>query len=79
VPWLAGLCLISYLGDYPDPAAGNREFFGFGWGFLVLFLFTAVIYGLAMWSRLQRDRVEGHIADVEAEATAEKEELGASH
>jgi amino acid transporter len=79
VPWLGGLCLISYLGDYPDPAAGNRAAIGFGWGFLVVALFTAVIYGLAMWSRLQRDRVEAHIADAEAESATEREELGASH
>jgi amino acid transporter len=79
VPWLGGVCLISYLGDYPDPAAGNQQDFGFGWGFLVMFVFTAVIYGLAMRSRLRRDRVEEHIADAEAEASAEKEELGTSH
>ena len=79
VPWLAGLGLISYLGDYPDPAVGNQKDFGFGWGFLVVFVFTAVIYWLAMWSRLHRDRIEAHIADAEAEASAEKETLGTSH
>jgi amino acid transporter len=79
VPWLGGLALISYLGDYPDPAVGNQKDFGFGWGFLVVFVFTGIIYGIAMWSRLRRDRVEAHIADAEAEASAEKEELGASH
>ena len=79
VPWLAGLGLISYLGDYPDPAVGNQQDFGFGWGFLVVFVFTAVIYWLAMWSRLHRDRIEAHIADAEAEASAEKETLGTSH
>ena len=44
-----------------------------------MFVFTTVIYGLAMRYRLRRDRVEEHIADAEAEASAEKEELGASH
>ncbi len=79
VPWLAGQALISYLGDYPDPAAGNRALFGFGWGFLVVLVFTAIIYVIAMRSRLARDRIEAHIADTEAEASAEKDELGASH
>ena len=36
LPWLGGLCLISYLGDYPEQAkdAGNTGTIGFGWGFL---------------------------------------------
>jgi hypothetical protein len=79
VPWLAGLCLISYLGDYPDPAVGNRQLFGFGWGFVVVLVFTAIIYALAIRFRLGRDRVEEHIAATKAETSAEKEELGASH
>ncbi len=79
VPWLAGQALISYLGDYPDPAAGNRAVFGFGWGFVVVFVFTGIIYAIAMRTRLTRDRIEAHIADTEAEVTAEKDELGASH
>jgi amino acid transporter len=76
VPWLAGQCLISYLGDYPDPAAGNQKDFGFGWGFLVVFVFTVIIYLLGMKFRLPRERIEEHIADAEAEASAEKQELG---
>jgi amino acid transporter len=76
VPWLAGQALISYLGDYPDPAAGNRALFGFGWGFVVVFVFTGIIYAIAMRTRLERDRIEAHIADTEAEASAEKDELG---
>ncbi|HEY8300620.1 MAG TPA: APC family permease [Jatrophihabitans sp.] len=78
VPWLAGQCLISYLGDYPDPAAGNRQLFGFGWGFVVVLVFTAIIYAIAMRSRLTRDRIEAHIADTEVEVSQEKEDLGAS-
>ncbi len=80
VPWLAGQALISYLGDYPDPAAGNT-------GTVRLRL------GLPGGARLHRhhlrdrdaqpasprDRIEAHIADTEAEASAEKDELGASH
>ena len=30
LPWLAGLTLISYLGNYPEPAAGNLNDLDFG-------------------------------------------------
>jgi amino acid transporter len=81
VPWLGGLCLISYLGDYPDATehAGNRAVIGFGWGFLVMLVFTAVIYALAMWSRLPRHRMEEYIAEAQAEAATEKQTLEGSH
>ena len=79
VPWLAGLCLISYLGDYPDPAVGNRALFGFGWGFVIVLVFTAIIYALAIKFRLGRHRVEEHIEATRAEVAAEKDELGAAH
>ena len=79
VPWLAGQALISYLGDYPDPAVGNQKLFGFGWGFVVVLVFTAIIYAIAMRTRLSRDRIEAHIADTEAEVSQEKEDLGAAH
>src|SRR4051812_24457977 len=46
VPWLAGLCLISYLGDYPEKSkdAGNLAAIGFGWGFVVIAALSALVY-----------------------------------
>lgn len=80
LPWLAGLCLISYLGDYPEQSvkAGNTGTIGFGWGFLILLALSAVVYWLAMSVRLQPDEVERNIEVTSAEAQAEEEELGAA-
>ncbi|WP_028934694.1 APC family permease [Pseudonocardia spinosispora] len=58
-PWLGGLALISYLGEFPDPAdgAGNTGAIGLGWGFAVVALWSAVIYAWAMRVRLSDDKV----------------------
>jgi amino acid transporter len=80
LPWLAGLCLISYLGDYPDQkkGAGNTATIGFGWDFLVILALTALVYVIAVRLRLPQDRVEAHIEDIEAETALEQKELGAT-
>jgi amino acid transporter len=77
LPWLAGLCLISYLGDYPDQSehVGNRAFIGFGWGFLVILALTAIVYVIAMKVRLPRARMEQQIEETEAESREEHEAL----
>jgi len=48
LPWLAGLCLISYLGDFPEQSkhAGNTATITFGWGFVVLLALSALVYCL---------------------------------
>lgn len=82
LPWLGGLCLISYLGDYPDKktnaGAGNTHTIGFGWGFIVLLALTALVYWLALKVRLPQEQVEEHIKATKAEAAEEEEELGAA-
>lgn len=77
VPWLAGLCLISFLGDYPEKGkdAGNTATIGFGWGFAVILVLSALVYFVALRFRLPSHRVEAHIADTEAEAETEEKEL----
>jgi amino acid transporter len=77
LPWLGGLCLISYLGDYPDKSegVGNRAVIGFGWGFLVILALTAIVYAIAMKVRLPRERMEEQIEETEAEAREEHEQL----
>ena len=72
VPWLAGLALISYLGDY-----GGTGLIGFGWAFPVLFVFSAVIYGIAYSFALPAEQIERYVDDAQAEAAAEEAELGA--
>jgi hypothetical protein len=78
LPWLGGLCLISYLGSYPDPAKGNTGTITFGWGFVVILALTAIVYALAMWVRLDRERVTAHIEDAEAEAADSEEKIGSA-
>jgi amino acid transporter len=76
LPWLGGLCLVSWLGDYPSPDQGNLGVIGFGWGFLVLFALTVLVWWLAVRSRLPRERVEEHIRETTAEAAEEDREVG---
>jgi amino acid transporter len=78
LPWLGGLCLISYLGDYPEKSehAGNTGAISFGWGFLVLLALSVIVYWLAVSSRLPRERMKENIEQTAAEAEAEAAELG---
>jgi len=84
LPWLGGMCLVSFLGDYPEKAkdAGNLAAITFGWGFVVVLALSALVYFVGLRFRLSRERIEEHIAETEAEAEAEDRELestGASH
>ena len=74
VPWLVGLCLISYLGDYPERSshAGNTGTIGFGWGFVILFLLSVLVYVLALRVRLPGERVTDNVAEIQAESEAEE-------
>jgi amino acid transporter len=78
LPWLGGLCLVSYLGSYPEKSehAGNLGLLGFGWGFAAMLALTAVVYALALRFRLPRPVVEAHVDDALNEATEEDRELG---
>jgi len=80
LPWLGGMCLLSYLGDYPEKKkdAGNIAAIGFGWGFVVVLALSALVYFVGLRMRLPRERVEEHIADTESESEAEDRELEGS-
>ncbi len=60
LPWLAGLCLISWLGSFPDPSkgAGNLGVIDFNFGFLWTGVLTVVVMWMAMQFRLPADVVE---------------------
>jgi amino acid transporter len=47
VPYLVGLIVLSYLGGY-----GGRNIITFGWDFLIIGIFTVVIFVLAIRTRL---------------------------
>jgi hypothetical protein len=68
VPWLGGLCLISWLGNYPEKSmhVGNRAIFGTSnsaliWAALIILAITAVSYVMAIAFRLSDERVAEQI------------------
>jgi hypothetical protein len=79
LPWLGGLCLISYLGDYPEKSvgAGNTATLTYGPDFLVILALTLLVYVLALMVRLPKEQVEENIEATKAEAAEEERELGA--
>jgi amino acid transporter len=70
LPWLGGLALISYLGDY-----GGRGVIGFGIAIPIIFVFSVIIYALAMRYSLSADEAGVHIEASREEAAVEEEEL----
>ncbi|MCX7124851.1 MAG: hypothetical protein NTU49_03685 [Gammaproteobacteria bacterium] len=58
VPYLAGLCVISYFGTYD----GGQNSLTFGWDFLVIGLFSLIIFCLAIKLRLGNKVVEQQFA-----------------
>ena len=80
LPWLGGLCLISYLGDYPEQSkhAGNTATIGFGTGFLVMLALSAFVYWLALKVRLSDGEVAANIERMTTQAAEEDRELGST-
>jgi amino acid transporter len=65
--WLAGLTVISWLGEYPEPSthAGNIDVLGFGWAILAVAVFCAFVMWLAIRQRLPKEKVETYILGTE--------------
>ena len=74
-PWLVGLTVISYLGNYPEPAAGNRDVLGFGLSAGLLFLLSVGVYVMAYVFRLSPEQAQTYIDDSVHEARVEDAEL----
>ncbi len=74
VPWLIGLTLVSYLGDY----GGGTGTIGFGAAIPILFVFSLAIYLLAYRVRLDPSVVEEHIEETRREVALEESALGAA-
>ncbi|MCM0622256.1 APC family permease [Nocardioides bruguierae] len=79
LPWLGGLTLISFLGSYPEPAAGNTMTLGFVTSFLLLGALSAVVYVMAFAWRLPDDKARAYVEETLAEAAAEEDEVGSAH
>ena len=75
VPWLVGLVVISWVGNYPEPAAGNLNVLGFGTAIPVLFVFSGLIYALALRFPLSRPEIEAHIERSMQESEEEEQTL----
>jgi amino acid transporter len=73
LPWLGGLALISYLGDY-----GGRGLIGFGTAIPILFVFSVAIYAIAVKSRLAPEFVKEHVEAARRESESEQKELSAA-
>ena len=69
VPYLTGLFVISYLGSY----GGGKNILTFGWDFLVIALFSAVIFCLAIYFRLNTSAVEQQFALYQTENSESSE------
>ncbi|WP_310962756.1 APC family permease [Nocardioides terrisoli] len=75
VPWLGGVTLISWLGSFPEPAAGNRMELGFGTSAGIMLVLSVVVYVLAHRFRLSPEQAARHIAETEKEAAVTDEQL----
>jgi amino acid transporter len=75
LPWLGGMTLISWLGKYPEPAAGNRMKIEFGWSFVVVGALSVLVYVLAHRFRLTDEQAQRHIASTEREAEVTEEQI----
>ncbi|WP_028636233.1 APC family permease [Nocardioides sp. URHA0032] len=78
LPWLAGLLVISWLGSYPEPAAGNQNVLSFGTAIPALFALSVLVYVIAYLVPLRREEIEEHIEASRREAEYEEKELGAA-
>ena len=70
LPWLGGLMLISYLGNYD-----GRGVLTFETSVPIIFAFSCLIYLLAVRSRLATEEIERHIENSRKESEQEEQEL----
>ncbi|HEX5086172.1 MAG TPA: APC family permease [Nocardioides sp.] len=80
LPWLGGVTLISYLGNFPDdPRKGNLGWLNFEESLALILVFSVIVYAIAYAVRLAPDQARENIDTVRDEAAVEDAELGASH
>ena len=65
-PYLVGLIILSYLGEYGN----GKHILTFGWDFLVIAIFSLVIFSLAIYTRQPTDIVKKAFKELKLE-TAE--------
>ncbi len=75
LPWLGGLTVLSYLGNYPEPAAGNLDKLTFTTSVPLVLLLSAIVYVLAQVNRLPDEQARAYIDDTLEESAVEEAEL----
>ncbi len=80
LPWLGGLALISYLGNFPEKSvgAGNLGILNFEWSLVILLVHAVLVYVIAYKFRLSPEDAHEHIERSREESRIEEEELGAA-
>jgi hypothetical protein len=75
LPWLGGMTLISWLGSFPEPSAGNRMVIGFGTSAVIVLALSVLVYVLAYRFRLPDEEAQRHIEGVREEADVTEGQL----
>jgi hypothetical protein len=73
LPWLAGLTVISYLGGYK----GGRNVIPFWWDIGVVAIFSLAVFAMAYAVRLEPERTQSYIANLDPEEELEEAEAAA--
>jgi amino acid transporter len=75
--YLIGMGIISWLGQYPDAAVSspgappiNTDTIPFGWDFLIVAVFSLIVFYWAQWSKLPRAEVE-RLIELQSERMAD--------
>jgi amino acid transporter len=74
-PWLGGLTVISWVGNYPEPTAGNLNALNFVVSSLLLLVLSVGVYVMAYLFRLSPEAAQAYIDETVSEAAVEDEEL----
>ena len=74
-PWLVGLTVISWVGNYPEPAAGNLDLLNFAVSSGLLLVLSVGVYVMAFRMRLSPEEVQAYIDETYHEASLEDEAL----
>jgi amino acid transporter len=69
-PWLVGLTVISYVGNYPEPTTGNLNDLSFASATGLLLLLSIGIYVMAFRNRLSPEQAQAYIRESADEAKA---------
>ncbi|HET6154396.1 MAG TPA: APC family permease [Marmoricola sp.] len=77
LPWLVGLTVISYFGNYPEPAAGNLVDLNFAVSTLLLLVLSVGIYVMAFKLRLSPEEARAYIEETTEESAVEAAPSGA--